>query len=66
MTVTIDSCDLDALRDELAEAEKEIERLREALQEVVDHCRNTGHGSPLVDERIVERCEETAVLALKR
>ena len=42
----------------------EIARLREALQQVLDHCRNTGRGSEVIDSRIVERCEDTAVAAL--
>ena len=42
----------------------EIARLREALQQVLHHCRNTGRGSEVVDGRIVERCEDTAVAAL--
>lgn len=33
MTVTIDACDLDELRDELAEAGKEIERLQKECNE---------------------------------
>lgn len=42
----------------------EIARLREALQQVLHHCRNTGRGSEVIDSRIVERCEDTAVDAL--
>jgi len=43
----------------------EIERLRDALQQVLHHCRNTGRGSEMVDARIVERCEDTATLAVQ-
>ena len=40
--------------------------MRAALQQVLDHCRNTGRGSEVIDSRIVERCEDTAVDALTK
>ncbi len=43
---------------------REIERLRAALREIVEHTRNDGAGNSIVDERIIERCEETAMIAL--
>ena len=42
----------------------ERDAMRAALQQVLDHCRNTGRGSEVIDSRIVERCEDTAVDAL--
>ena len=38
--------------------------MQAALQQVLHHCRNIGRGSEMVDARIVERCEDTAVDAL--
>lgn len=43
----------------------EITRLRTALEQIRDHCANSGRGNPAVDERIVDRCEETARDALE-
>jgi len=42
----------------------ERDAMRAALQQVLHHCRNTGRGSEMVDARIIERCEDTAVAAL--
>ena len=42
----------------------EIARLRTALEQIRDHCANAGRGNPAVDERIIERCEETAIATL--
>ena len=46
------------------EAAAEIERLRAALLEIVEECRNTGYGDPIVMERMIDRIEETASAAL--
>jgi len=46
--------------------QKERDRLRAALHEIVEHCANTGYGNPIVDNRTVDRCEETAMTALER
>jgi hypothetical protein len=42
-----------------------VPELRQALTDIVTACQNTGHGNPIVDERIVERCEEIAEAALE-
>ena len=42
----------------------ERDALAAALQQVLHHCRNIGRGSEMVDARIIERCEDTAVAAL--
>ena len=42
----------------------EITRLRSALEQVRDHCNNAGRFNPAVADRIIDRCEETAVTAL--
>ena len=46
------------------DAAAESDAMRAALQQVLHHCRNTGRGSEMVDARIIERCEDTAVAAL--
>ena len=43
------------------EAAAEIERLRAALSEIVEECRN----DPIVMDRMIDRIEETASAALK-
>jgi len=48
----------------LHEAGVEIERLRAALSEIAEECRNTGYGDPIVMERMIDRIEETASAAL--
>ena len=45
-------------------AAAERDAMRAALQQVLHHCRNIGRGSEMVDARIIERCEDTAVAAL--
>ena len=45
-------------------AATEADALRAALIEVVGHCRNYGRGCVGVDDRIIERCEETAMEAI--
>ena len=47
----------DSMRDE-------IKQLRAALSEIVEECRNTGYGDPIVMERMIDRIEETASAAL--
>ncbi|ASK88445.1 hypothetical protein [Sphingorhabdus sp. SMR4y] len=42
----------------------ENERLRDALREIVGHCNNDGCGNPIVNERIIDRCEATALAAI--
>jgi hypothetical protein len=46
-------------------AKAERDRLREALRKIAQQCANTGHGNRIVDSRIVDRCEATALAALK-
>lgn len=43
----------------------EIKALVGALRQCVDHCRNSGRGNALVNDRIYERVEETATNALR-
>ena len=43
-----------------------MRELAAALEEIVEHCRNTGRGCVAVNDRIYERCEETAVSALAK
>jgi len=43
----------------------EINKLRAALVEIVEECRNTGYGDPIVMERMIDRIEETACTALE-
>jgi hypothetical protein len=42
----------------------EIQRLRLAMEYAIEQCRNSGRGNGIVDERIVERVEETLLDAL--
>ncbi|WP_288949524.1 hypothetical protein [uncultured Paracoccus sp.] len=49
-----------ALADERAHADT----LAGALTLIDEHCQNEGYGNPIVDNRIVDRCEETAREAL--
>lgn len=49
-----------ALSDERAHADT----LAGALTLIDEHCQNEGYGNPIVDNRIVDRCEETAREAL--
>lgn len=50
--------------DRIASLTAENERLREALREIVGHCNNDGCGNPIVNERIIDRCEATALAAI--
>lgn len=43
-----------------------VQQLRKALEEIVEHCRNSGRGCVAVNDRIYERCEETAMEALAK
>jgi hypothetical protein len=43
---------------------REVEQLRAGLREIVEECRNTGYGDPIVMERMIDRIEETASAAL--
>lgn len=69
----------EAERDELAEAcvrltnatkalteasNAEVARLREALTEALEDCRNSGNGCEIVAERTIDRIEEIIVTAL--
>lgn len=47
------------------EAADQLERYRVALERIVEHCANDGYGNPIVNERIVDRCDETARQALE-
>lgn len=49
-----------ALSDERAHADA----MEGALIQIDGHCQNEGYGNPIVDNRIVDRCEETAREAL--
>ena len=54
--------------EQLAATNKQLEaKLAKAVEkfnEIRQHCDNFGRGVPVIDERIVERCEETAANAL--
>lgn len=64
--------------DELSRLRAEVERLTAALADerahadtlagaltlIDEHCQNEGYDNPIVDNRIVDRCEETAREAL--
>jgi len=41
-------------------------RMQTALEEIIEYCRNGGRGNEVVDARIVERVEETALAALNQ
>lgn len=43
-----------------------IAELEGALRQIVGHCDNSGYGNPIVNERIVDRCDETARQALTK
>lgn len=64
-----------ALQDEAADRIEELEaenanlknKLAKAVEwfdEIRQHCANFGRGVPSIDERIIERCEETAAIAI--
>ena len=59
----IDEHDTEYIRADIHEAE--VLRLREALREIVEHTRNSGIEVGTVGERVAERCEETALAALR-
>lgn len=42
-----------------------VERLREALEAVKAECANEGAGNPIVNIRIIDRCDEIARQALE-
>jgi len=44
--------------------EAKLAKAVERFNEIRQHCANFGRGVPVIDERIVERCEETAANAL--
>ena len=51
--------------DDVQAAIDKIERLKAALLEIVEECRNTGYGDAIVMERMIDRIEETARVALE-
>ncbi|RQP04835.1 MAG: hypothetical protein D1H97_16070 [Paracoccus sp. BP8] len=58
-------CERDA-RAALADERAHADAMAEALSQIDGHCQNEGYGNPIVDNRIVDRCEETAREALDR
>ena len=62
----------ESLAIDLALAESRIEELeakqKKAAQyfaEIILHCANFGRGVPSIDEKIIERCEDTAADAIE-
>lgn len=61
----LDACRAnDALTAERDALKAEVARLRDALTQCLDYCRNSGRGNALVNDRIYERVEETCCDAL--
>jgi len=54
-----------AVGDVAHEAADRIKQLEAALREIRKACANEGYGNPIVNERIVDRCDEIAFQALK-
>ena len=50
--------------DDYAELQARADALEAALRQIAEHCKNSGRGAFGVDDRIVERCEDTARIAL--
>jgi hypothetical protein len=50
--------------DRIEELEAKMAKAAKWFDEIRRHCANFGRGVPSIDERIIERCEDTAVNAL--
>lgn len=48
-----------------SEAADRLRQYREALEAIVEACANEGYGNPIVNDRIVDRCDDFARQALK-
>lgn len=55
----------DDMIDYIDNLEAKLAKAVEGFNEIRQHCDNFGRGVPVIDERIIERCEETAANALK-
>ena len=54
----------DEMADRIEELEAKLAQAMEWFDEIRQHCANSGRGVPSIDERIIERCEDTAASAL--
>ena len=46
--------------DRIEELEAKQKKASQYFAKIIMHCANFGRGVPSIDERIIERCEETA------
>jgi hypothetical protein len=51
--------------DRIEELEAKQKKAAEYFAKIILHCANFGRGVPSIDERIIERCEETAANAIE-
>ena len=54
-----------AAADHIEELEAKQKKAAQYFAEIILHCANFGRGVPSIDERIVDRCEETAANAIE-
>ena len=54
-----------AQADRIEELEAKQKKAAQYFAEIIMHCANFGRGVPSIDERIIERCEETAANAIE-
>ena len=55
----------DARGDRIEELEAKQKKAAQYFAEIILHCANSGRGVPLIDERIIERCEDIAANAIE-
>lgn len=51
--------------DRIEELEAKQKKAAEYFTKIILHCANFGRGVPSIDERIIERCEDTAANAIE-
>ena len=56
---------IDELEAEIADLKAKQKKAAQYFAEIILHCANSGRGVPLIDERIIERCEDIAVNAIE-
>jgi hypothetical protein len=56
--------DLALSENRIKELEAKLAKAAKWFDEIRQHCANFGRGVPSIDERIIERCEDTAANAL--
>lgn len=56
---------IEELEAQNADLKAKLEKATQCFIKIILHCANFGRGVPSTDERIIERCEETAANALE-